>query len=392
MKILITTDWYSPVINGVVTSVLNLKDELVKSGHDVKILTLSNKRKPYRDGDVTYIRSVSVNKLYPKARVRLPFFNRWIKDILEWKPDIVHSQCEFSTFRLAKIISKRLSIPLVHTYHTVYEDYTHYFSRSKVVGKKLTKMLSRRICNKVEHVIVPTQKVELLLQSYSISKRISIVPSGIDIEKFNNNNMGREREILRSSLSIKENQPVLLYLGRLAKEKNVDEIIENLKEYKGEQIVLLIVGDGPYRLELEEKASGLDAKVNVIFVGGVEMDQTPSYYAVGDIYVSASNSETQGLTYIEAISSGLPLLCKKDDCLEGVLIEGENGFTFEDSEEFNKILLELLGSLEMKDKDMSNSSKIISKNYSREIFASNVEEIYRFEIERKMKAFAGVRD
>ena len=383
MKILITSDWYYPDINGVVTSVLNLKNELIRAGHEVKVLTLSGDLNSYNIGNVTYIHSISVGKLYPNARIRLPFNNKWMRELMEWKPDIIHSQCEFSTFGLAKQLANKLARPLVHTYHTVYEDYTHYFSPNKKIGKKSTAVLSRFICNQTEHVIVPTEKVKSLLLEYGITKKISVIPSGIDTEKFNRDNLNEARKIIRNNLGIHPKEKVLLSLGRLAKEKNIDEIISNLSEYKGEKITLLIVGDGPFRDELVKKAGEMVGNVNVIFTGMVEMDQTAAYYAAADLFVSASNSETQGLTYVEAISVGLPLLCKKDECLKDVLLQDKNGWSFNEKDEFIQKLNEFMESSKEKINIMSATSEIISKKYSQQIFASKMEQIYRSEVQRK---------
>ena len=119
MKILITSDWYIPAVNGVVTSVKNLRRELEARGHEVRVLTLSqNRHSCARDG-VTYLGSVAAGLIYPGARLRTALAGRWVREIVEWGPDVVHSQCEFSTFFLARRIAEELDIPLVHTYHTV---------------------------------------------------------------------------------------------------------------------------------------------------------------------------------------------------------------------------------------------------------------------------------
>lgn len=127
MKVLITTDCYTPTVNGVVTSVLNLRKELQLRGHEVKALTLSQTMQSFSQDGETYIGSIGAGKVYPGARVKSALASSFIQKLIEWKPDVVHSQCEFSTFFLAPKIYKRLNIPIVHTYHTVYEDYTHYF-------------------------------------------------------------------------------------------------------------------------------------------------------------------------------------------------------------------------------------------------------------------------
>ncbi len=145
MKILITTDTYRPTINGVVTSIESLKKALDRLGHDVRILTFSDSFNSKQEDDIYYMGSLGAGKFYPDARMNKLFYNRFYEDIMDWKPDIVHSQTEFTMFIQAKKIAKDLDIPLLHTYHTVYEYYTHYFSLNKKIGKELAKQFSKQI-------------------------------------------------------------------------------------------------------------------------------------------------------------------------------------------------------------------------------------------------------
>ena len=131
MKILLTTDWYTPAVNGVVTSVQNLRKGLEDRGHEVRILTLSRSSYSHIQNGVYYLRSMGVGAVYPKARLGVPLQKQIIKELLSWRPDIVHSNCEFSTFPAACYIAEKADAPLLHTYHTVYEHYTHYFSPSQ---------------------------------------------------------------------------------------------------------------------------------------------------------------------------------------------------------------------------------------------------------------------
>ena len=142
MKVLITTDTFTPTISGVVTSVINLNKELVRMGHDVRILTLSHGNYSSKQDNVYYIKSFGVN-VYPNMRATVSFNDKYLKEILEWGPDIIHSQCEFFSFVFAKRISKKLNIPIVHTYHTMYEHYTEYVLKNKTVGKKLVSAFSK---------------------------------------------------------------------------------------------------------------------------------------------------------------------------------------------------------------------------------------------------------
>lgn len=319
MKILITTDWYKPVINGVVTSVLNLTEQLESRGHEVKVLTLSRNCHSYKEGNVIYAGSVGMGKIYPQARVKIPVVAKeYMEELMEWHPDLIHSQCEFSTFFLAKKIAGELNIPIVHTYHTVYEDYTHYFSPQKAWGRSLVQMMTRKLSVQVDAMIAPSEKIEHILNGYQVSCPVDVVPSGIDTEKYKKRIGDGSREALREKYGIGKDEMVLVYVGRMAKEKNIEELLWYQKSVQ-DNVKLVFVGDGPYRETLEMKAKEYGVEQSVIFTGMVSPKEVASYYQIGDLFVSASTSETQGMTYDEALAGGVPLLCRKDDCLKDVI-------------------------------------------------------------------------
>ena len=126
MKILITTDLYLTSTNGVVTSVRNLTEGLRNKGHEVRILTVSENLDTYKEGDVYFVRSIPIGFIYPDMRMPISYRNYLIKELIDWKPDVIHSQCEFFSYQYAKRISKLTGAPLVHTYHTLYENYVKY--------------------------------------------------------------------------------------------------------------------------------------------------------------------------------------------------------------------------------------------------------------------------
>ncbi len=386
MKILITSDWYKPAVNGVVTSILNLKSGLEQLGHQVKILTLSSTTHSYEENGVIYIGSCPAGKIYPGARIRTAGAGRWFEEIIEWKPDIVHSNCEFSTFQLALRISRELNIPLIHTYHTIYEDYTHYISPVKKWGHDAVRFLSRAVAKRVNALIAPTVKVQNILESYDIETPIYVVPTGIDCNKYKGKVDEEKLNELKAELNIPDGYKVLLYVGRLAKEKNCDELINYMVRLREKKYMLLFVGDGPYREELKQRTVSLGLEDRVIFAGMVKPDMVSMYYKLGDIFVSASVSETQGLTYIEAISSGLPLLCRKDECLSGVLIDGVNGWQYSDGNEFAGRLKEFNDSPELQYK-FSENSKLISDKCDISAFAAKACLVYRCEIERSCEEY-----
>lgn len=336
-KILITTDLFTTNTNGVVTSVQNLFDELTAKGHDVRILTLSDTLHSHKDGAVYYIRSVPIGAVYPDVRMPVSYRHKLIKELIDWKPDVIHSQCEFFSFQFASRISRITGAPIVHTYHTLYEQYvTSYLIPSKRVGDFLVKFLSRRRLRKVDTVVAPTQKVENTLHGYGMHAPISVVPSGISLEQHFQRLTPEERLQKRRSIGIADGDQVMLNLGRLGGEKNLEELVElfAVARQQNDNLKFLIVGDGPARSDLEKLAQKLNVTDHVIFTGMVEPSRVQEYYQLGDVFVSASTSETQGLTYIEAAANGLPLLCRQDDCLADVLQPGENGYEYTSEEEF----------------------------------------------------------
>ena len=378
MKILIATEWYSPAINGVVVSVDNLRKGLQNLGHDVRILTVSqNKNSIWKDG-VTYISSVNASKVYPGARIALTTLrrNRHIQELLRWEPDIIHTQSEFSTFYMAKYIAEQKHIPIVHTYHTVYEDYTHYFTHSKRMGKSLASKFSKQVLKKVACVIVPTEKVKALLIKYGVTSTIEIVPTGIDIENVPLIIDDISKQKLRNALCVPQSNKILVAIGRLAKEKNLEEIMLYLSKMDRPALTLLVVGDGPRFAALLEYAKKLGISKNIIFAGMIDHSEISAYYQIGDVFVNASSSETQGLTTAEAIAYGIPVLCRKDPSLENVIKDGINGWQYETFEEFQSALQGILY--------QEGEYKIIPDHLSSdkphqnplEAFAQTVESIY----------------
>ncbi|MCR6546458.1 glycosyltransferase family 4 protein [Dehalobacterium formicoaceticum] len=376
MKILLTTDWYAPTINGVVASVLNLRRELMLRGHEVRVLTLSQTTHSYQLGGVTYIGSIGAGKVYPGARIKTAFSSRLVQNLVEWHPDIIHSQCEFSTFMIARRIAKKLDIPIVHTYHTVYEDYTHYFSPSKRWGRRMVASLTRWIIRQTDCVIAPTEKVRTLLLGYGIDREIRVIPTGIDLSRFTETPRPAKLLAIKNKLDIPEENLIMLFVGRLAKEKNLEELLRYYAKRPAEKLTFLIVGDGPHRGALEHLAADLGIGDSVRFTGMISPEHIGAYYHLGDIFVSASVSETQGLTYVEAMASGLPILCHRDKSLDGVIVEGKNGWLYENEQEFFAKLDLFLSSKELRQTMGRNAAEITRQMFSAAAFAEKVEGVY----------------
>lgn len=339
MKILITTDLYTTSTNGVVTSVKNLYQELIKKGHDVRILTLSETAHSYQKDNVYFIRSMPFG-VYPDIRMPLSYRHRLIKELIDWSPDVIHSQCEFFTYFFAARIAKKTKAPIVHTYHTMYEQYVTYVIPFKRLGVKMVRKFVRWRLKNAECVIAPTEKVKESLSGYHIKPNVCVIPSGINLDQHKQRIDADKRVAMRRDLGFDNSHFVLLNLGRLGSEKNLEELIKLYpKAYEqNKKLRLLIVGGGPAKNDLEKLAKDLGVSDRVIFTGMVKPTDVHKYYQLGDLFVSASTSETQGLTYVEACANRLPLLCRQDDCLKDVIRTGENGYVYCNEEEFLSLL------------------------------------------------------
>ncbi|MDX9825261.1 MAG: glycosyltransferase family 4 protein [Sphaerochaeta sp.] len=374
MRILLTSDVYKPTTNGVVTSLVNLQQGLTQLGHEVQILTLSESRRTYYKDGVWYLSSLNSGTIYPGTRVRDTLARKPLKDLISWRPEVVHSQNEFSTFRLARRIAHAVGAPLVHTYHTLYEDYTTYFSPNERMGRVLARLFTRRILAKTDTVIAPTSKIEQLLRSYGVEKPIAVIPSGIDLSRFAPAD-DKDVNHLREKLGIPKDNQVIVYVGRLAKEKNIDELIANFSETADGKSMMLLVGDGPQRPLLEEQVRSLDLGQRVIFSGMQKQEDIPSFYRLGTVFCSASTSETQGLTYVEALASGIPVLCRADDCLDDLVQDGVNGWQYRTQAEYRQHLERLLADKALQSQ-LSAEALLSSSRYDRIAFAQSVVAVY----------------
>ncbi len=382
MKILITTDTYRPTINGVVTSIESLKKALDRLGHDVRILTFSDSFNSKQEDDIYYMGSLGAGKFYPDARMNKLFYNRFYEDIMDWKPDIVHSQTEFTMFIQAKKIAKDLDIPLLHTYHTVYEDYTHYFSLNKKIGKELAKQFTKQIIKTTDGVVVPTNKIYNLLTDYNIHEDIYVVPTGINVHKLSE----CDDFDIRSGYKIPEDKHIVLFLGRIGKEKNITEILQYLENIDRDDIVFIIAGAGPFLSELKDICSNSKIRDRLIFTGMIDSSKVGNFYSNADVFVSASTSETQGLTFIESMACSTPIICRHDDCLDGVLIDGKTGFGYDTEEEFIYYLNQILDNKKLRDKMGKNCKQLVDENYTEDSFANKIEQIYKKVIENHAKS------
>ena len=392
MKIGIFTDTFYPEINGVATSCLNLYKELERRGHTVHVYAPKCKGwEEHQSECVHYLESAQFIFLRDR-NVALPGVGT-VRQALDINFDVVHTNSEFIMGFLGRYIAKHTGCARVHTYHTAWEDYTYYITHG--IGDNAARNIAKRYsewwCDRFDQVIVPTAKTENLLRQYGVEAPIEIIPSGMELRRFYPENHSRE-EIARTRLEcgIPEGKRVLLNIGRLAKEKNVEQILRIFPALheKVPDVHLLIIGEGPLRSHLEEQVRSLGLTDFVSIVGSKPWEEIDRFYAAGDVFVSASHSETQGLTYIEAAASGLCVCAVDDPCLLGVFRDGVSAVLSGDSDE--DLLSSLMLAFSPLGSRIRKNAVAATRPYSTQQFAQRVEAVYRKAIEERCPELAPV--
>ena len=389
MNIALFTDTYVPEINGVATATNTLFKAFQKHGHTCYVVCTNpySNKITYKD-NVLRVPGVLLKKLYNYRMAGL-FHPKATKIIRSWKLDIIHTQTEALVGMYGRMLASRFDIPLVSTYHTMLVDYTYYATHgfmdqtAKSIVKQFVKIMSVA-CNEFT---TPSVKTKDALRSYGINTYINVIPNGIDLESFNPkliNQKKKEEFIKKYHL---EGKYILLSLGRVAVEKSNDVILEGyahyLKSNPKKDTALLIVGDGPDRERLEQMTYDLGIRENVIFIGAVPHEEVGFYYNLANLYISASLTETQGLTFIEAIASKTLVLCRYDENLEGVIIDNETGFFFSDNQTFTTRLTSIIDMPEEKRNRIIETAYKANDRYSMDTFYEKMLEVYRRAIRKK---------
>lgn len=337
MRIGFFTDTYFPQVSGVATSIRTLKNELEKQGHEVYIFTTTDPDADEFEKDIVRMPSVPfISFTDRRIVVRGLWFAYQIAKELEL--EIIHTHTEFGTGFLGKMVANRLRIPVIHTYHTMYEDYLHYIANGKVVRPSHVKHFIKMFVNHSTGVVCPSKRVVDTLKRYEVDVPMRIIPTGIDVARFVRSDITKDdTDQLRGKLGIAEDDLMILSLSRISYEKNIHVIVQQFPEilmsYPNARLV--IVGKGPYREDLEELSRELGIEDYIQFTGEVPHEDVAYYYHAADYFVSASTSETQGLTYAEAIASGTQCIVEGNDYLNQLLSDDSLGITYEQDDDFS---------------------------------------------------------
>lgn len=383
MKIGIFVDAYEPYVSGVTTSVKMLKETYEKMGHQVFMVTanLEEFKFIYDEKKKTIYMPGIKTGIYD-ARLTGFYSNKALKIVKSWDLDIIHSHTEFGVGTFARIVRKKFKIPLVHTYHTQYEDYMHYITKglfdktSRKLAAKLTKIYGD---NTVDSLIVPTPKIkDLFINKYKINRHIHVIPTGIDTNKFNlTKDIKSKLPALMKKYNIQKDDFIIGVIGRVAKEKSIDVLIDNMPNIvkSNKNIKLMIIGDGPDTKLLKKLVVNLKINKNVIFTGKVMYEDIAQYYNLLHVVATASQTETQGLTVIEALAATKPVVCFNDPSFSETIINDYNGFKFNNHDEYQAIINKLANNKQLYQTIAQNARNSVYR-YSKEAYASEVLKVY----------------
>lgn len=408
MKIAMFVDCFYPRVNGVVVSVKSYSDELSKKGHKVLIVCpdYSEEKKKtlsgcYYDDSVKFHKNVSIFRISSADVIwskedKLAKLLKWrtVKNQLDrFKPDVVHINSEFALGITGLTYARHRHIPSVFTFHTLWEEYFADYSKfvpdfiAKKAGKDFTKFYLKR----VDEIIVPTHRIGSVVDRYKIERGYDILPTGIpeDICHFEKKYVSTFWYQLYKVFPVIKKKTILLYVGRIAKEKNLYFLIDMLGEVRKtiKDAVLLFVGGGPEEDALKEYAKSKSYSWNICFAGYKTRDELSYIYSFSDLFVFPSCTETQGLVTVEAMMCGLPVVAIGEMGTLDIM-QGDNGgfMVKNDINEFSQKVCQLLT-----DKDLYNKKKEEALNWSQQWAISsltdNLVSYYEKAIERSKEKY-----
>ena len=373
MRIGLFTDTYFPQVSGVATSIRTLKTELEKLGHTVFIFTTTDKDvNRYEDWQIIRIPSVPFFA-FKDRRIAYRGFSTALEIARQYQLDIIHTQTEFSLGLLGVWIAKELRIPVVHTYHTQYEDYVRYIAKGMVLRPSMVKYIVRGFMSDLDGVICPSEIVYDLLMKYKVRVEKRVIPTGIELAKFERPEITSENIAdLRGKLGISNQETMLLSLSRVSYEKNIQAVLAALPAVLEENpdVKLVVAGDGPYLSDLKAQAKRLNITDAVIFTGMIAPSETALYYKAADFFISASTSETQGLTYLESLASGTPIIAHGNPYLDNVINDKMFGtLYYEERDPAGAILEAVIATPDLDEKSLAAKLyEISAENFGRRVY------------------------
>jgi 1,2-diacylglycerol 3-alpha-glucosyltransferase len=384
MHIAFFTNFYLPVVNGVVRSVATFRQELSRLGHNVFIFAQQDN--DYEDDEPFIYRypalSLPLGATVPAAIPVSAFIDRLLPSL---KLDVIHSHHPVLLGQTAVNKAVELDLPLVFTFHTQYQEYTHYFPLPQEIVQDFLKNLVHNwlvdYMRKCQHIVIPSESMRKILeQDYGLRARYTVVPTGINVDRYSK----AEVEGLRKQMGWQDDQ-VVISIGRLAAEKNWPTFLRAAAQayHNHPALRVVLIGDGPERAALDDLVDELGIAERVTFTGQMPFEEIPAYLKVADLFAFASTSETQGLVTMEALAAGLPVVAVDASGTRDVLEDGGQGFLVEDDPLAMAAAIEkVLGSRERQEHFRSAALER-AKSFDIQHLAEKMFEVYQQAIEDK---------
>ena len=387
MKIAMFSDSYYPRINGVTVSVHSYAVELTKLGHKVAIVCLEYTEEQQRNAFFDEKKSDASS---PFKIIRIP--SQWIvwsnedrfarfdcwrylkKQVDAFAPDLVHGNGEWSIGYLGAMYARHRHLPFVYTFHTMWEDYIANYTSFitslipdrglRLAGRTLVKFYLKR----ANLIIAPTKHIAQVVERYKINRPMEILPTGIPDNKFGKYSIFRAQSMfntLARKFPAIKSRKILLYVGRVAYEKNLAFLFDVLKKVQEDEpkACLLLVGGGPYLEELKELAKAQGLEKSVCFTGYVPSKDVMYLYRMAQVFVFPSKTDTQGLVTIEAMMNGIPVVAIGELGTIDVMQGDHGGFMVgDDVAEFSDRVLSLLCDAKLR-KQKSDEGKLWSEQW-----------------------------
>ena len=377
MKILMASDCYTFQTGGVTNAILSLENGLRREGCQVRVLALSDTHRSWKDGENYYIRSRRFPD-YPEHRISFAFHDPLLDELAAWKPDIVHIHTEATMGMMAKNIAGKAHAPVVMTAHTDYEYFMFGRFRGNPAVRAAAKAIGKRVYRQAEKVIVPAEKARSFPHLLPVADKVMVIPNGVQAERYRISVSPQEKSALFRQYGLQDNGYTLVMVTRLSREKNIMEILRYLPALLDRlpEAQLLIVGEGPDRKRLETFCAQNRLTEHVRFTGRIPPDEVYRYYQMGQVFVSASTFELHSMSYLEAMACGLPLVCRDDASLTGVLDNGENGYIYTDRQGFTDAVCCILRDSALRER-MGEKALLQAEANSDRRFVQRTLELYR---------------
>jgi glycosyltransferase involved in cell wall biosynthesis len=378
LRVVMFTNNYLPFIGGVPISIARLRRGLQQLGDELLVVAPRYKDQPEVEEQILRVPSLLAMGEKREFRLANIFLGRIRKRVRAFHPDIVHLHHPFWLGSLGLFMARRLNVPAIYTYHTRLEHYAHFVPLPGLIFRNLiSHALIKRFANKCDGVIVPTYSTEEYLRMIGVKTPTFVQPTGIEYKRFQTVTDGEITE-LRKTLKLND-EVVFISVSRLSNEKNIDfmiEAISALRQETNKPFHFLIIGDGHQKDRLQSKIQELGLETSITLAGAIPPDDMAVWYRLGDAFLFASKSETQGMVILEAMAAGLPVVAVRSSGIDDVIRHGFNGFkTPERQDQWCAKVKRLLEDDDLRN-TLSGQALAFAKDFSVEQFASDVREIY----------------